>query len=107
MTTQGASTKELLIEACRRNNVDLLQEIISGCKSDEEISDLLNNTTSVLGNHLYHEAALRGNCMTLYIFSVHIYIYISVYISVYTDIRISPTANSLSTNTLPHEHQTR
>ena len=60
--SQGASTKELLIEACRRNNTDLLQEVISGCKSDDEISDLLNNTTSVLGNHLYHEAALRGNC---------------------------------------------
>jgi hypothetical protein len=22
----------------------------------------LNQTTTVMGNHLYHEAALRGNC---------------------------------------------
>ncbi|KAI1087668.1 hypothetical protein F5B19DRAFT_59707 [Rostrohypoxylon terebratum] len=58
---EGASVKEQLIEACRRNNVDLLQEIISNCKSDDEISDLLNNTTTVMGNHLYHEAALQGN----------------------------------------------
>ena len=54
--------KEQLVEACRRNNVDLLQEIISNCKNDDEISDLLNKTTSVMGNHLYHEAALQGNC---------------------------------------------
>ncbi|KAI1449004.1 hypothetical protein F5Y02DRAFT_246479 [Annulohypoxylon stygium] len=58
---EGASVKEQLIEACRRNNVDLLQEIISNCKNDDEISDLLNNTTTVMGNHLYHEAALQGN----------------------------------------------
>ncbi|KAK7756580.1 hypothetical protein SLS62_001417 [Diatrype stigma] len=58
---EGASVKEQLIEACRRNNVDLLQEIISNCKNDEEISNLLNNTTTVMGNHLYHEAALQGN----------------------------------------------
>ncbi|KAI0805406.1 ankyrin repeat protein [Xylaria sp. FL0064] len=58
---EGASVKEQLIEACRRNNVDLLTEIIQNCKSDEEISNLLNNTTTVMGNHLYHEAALQGN----------------------------------------------
>lgn len=53
---------EQLIEACRRNNVDLLAEIIQNCKNDREISDVLNNTTTVMGNHLYHEAALQGNC---------------------------------------------
>ncbi|KAI2462988.1 hypothetical protein F4781DRAFT_418037 [Annulohypoxylon bovei var. microspora] len=58
---EGATVKEQLIEACRRNNVDLLNEIISNCKNDDEISDLMNNTTTVMGNHLYHEAALQGN----------------------------------------------
>ncbi|KAI1505934.1 ankyrin repeat protein [Biscogniauxia marginata] len=58
---EGASVKEQLVEACRRNNVDLLSEIISNCKNDDEISDLLNNTTTIMGNHLYHEAALQGN----------------------------------------------
>ncbi|ROW16377.1 hypothetical protein VPNG_02709 [Cytospora leucostoma] len=56
----GASAKELLIEAARRNNVELLQETLEG-KSDEEVADLLNNTTTVMGNHLYHEAAIHGN----------------------------------------------
>ncbi|KAI0118341.1 ankyrin repeat protein [Nemania sp. FL0031] len=58
---EGASVKEQLIEACRRNNVDLLTEIIQNCKNDEEISNLMNNTTTVMGNHLYHEAALQGH----------------------------------------------
>ncbi|KAI0119491.1 hypothetical protein F4814DRAFT_412174 [Daldinia grandis] len=58
---EGASVKERLVEACRRNNVDLLHDVISNCKSDQEISTLLNTTTTVMGNHLYHEAALQGN----------------------------------------------
>lgn len=57
---EGASISELLIEACRRNNTDLLHEVLE-TKSDPEIADLLNNTTTVMGNHLYHEAASRGN----------------------------------------------
>ncbi|ETS77807.1 hypothetical protein PFICI_09869 [Pestalotiopsis fici W106-1] len=58
---EGASVKEQLIEACRRNNVELLTEIIENCKSEDDISALMNNTTTVMGNHLYHEAALQGN----------------------------------------------
>ncbi|KAI1430754.1 ankyrin repeat domain-containing protein [Xylaria sp. CBS 124048] len=58
---EGASVKERLVEACRRNNVELLSEIIKGCRNESEISDLMNNTTTVMGNHLYHEAALQGN----------------------------------------------
>ncbi|KAI8722148.1 hypothetical protein NCS52_00358000 [Fusarium sp. LHS14.1] len=56
----GASVKEILIEACRRNNTDLLTECLED-KSDPEITKLLNETTTVMGNHLYHEAASRGN----------------------------------------------
>ncbi|KAK8061400.1 hypothetical protein PG994_007766 [Apiospora phragmitis] len=58
---EGASIQEQLVEACRRNNIDMLTEIIENCKSEDEISDLMNNTKSVMGNHLYHEAALQGN----------------------------------------------
>ncbi|KAL2158327.1 hypothetical protein VTH06DRAFT_4375 [Thermothelomyces fergusii] len=61
---EGASTRELLIEACRRNNTELLAEILSApaLRDDEEATAaLLNTTTTVLGNHLYHEAAARGN----------------------------------------------
>lgn len=61
---QGASTRELLIEACRRNNTELLAEILSSpplADDEEAAAALLNGTTTVLGNHLYHEAASRGN----------------------------------------------
>lgn len=56
----GASVKELLIEACRRDNTELLTECLKD-KSDAEITKLLNQTTTIMGNHLYHEAASRGN----------------------------------------------
>ncbi|KAG5743722.1 hypothetical protein DER46DRAFT_242198 [Fusarium sp. MPI-SDFR-AT-0072] len=56
----GATVQEILIEACRRNNLDLLNDCLED-KSDAEISKLLNETTTVMGNHLYHEAASRGN----------------------------------------------
>ncbi|TQN65215.1 Ankyrin repeat-containing protein [Colletotrichum shisoi] len=58
---EGASIKELLIEACRRNNTDLFNEVIADIKDEDELSRLLNETTTVMGNHLYHEAASRGN----------------------------------------------
>ncbi|EHK47419.1 hypothetical protein TRIATDRAFT_193909, partial [Trichoderma atroviride IMI 206040] len=56
----GASIEEQLIEACRRDNVELLTELLED-KEDSEITRLLNQTTTVMGNHLYHEAASRGN----------------------------------------------
>ncbi|KAK4145029.1 uncharacterized protein C8A04DRAFT_10964 [Dichotomopilus funicola] len=58
---EGASTSELLIEACRRNNTDLLTELLTTLHTDEAIATALNTTTTVLGNHLYHEAAAQGN----------------------------------------------
>ncbi|PMD27629.1 hypothetical protein NA56DRAFT_141167 [Hyaloscypha hepaticicola] len=61
MEHEGASPQELLIEAARRNNTELLQEIIDGCGSAEKAAVLLNETKTVLGNYIYHEAALKGN----------------------------------------------
>ncbi|EGX95045.1 ankyrin repeat domain containing protein [Cordyceps militaris CM01] len=57
---EGASPQELLIEACRRNNTDLLTDVLAG-RPDAEITALLNQTTTVMGNHLYHEAASHGH----------------------------------------------
>ncbi|KAM0249015.1 hypothetical protein ACHAQJ_009221 [Trichoderma viride] len=57
---EGASIQEQLVEACRRDNVELLTELLED-KSDPEISKLLNETTTVMGNHLYHEAASRDD----------------------------------------------
>jgi len=59
---QGAKDSELVIEACRRNNTDLLTEIIEKYTSVEDVARLLNEARTVLGNYAYHEAASRGNC---------------------------------------------
>jgi len=59
--SQGASIQEQLIEACRRDNTSLLSDLLSSVPSPTAAADLLNNTTTVMGNHLYHEAASRGN----------------------------------------------
>ncbi|KAK4229978.1 hypothetical protein QBC38DRAFT_441447 [Podospora fimiseda] len=59
---EGASPSELLIEACRRDNPDLLSQTLSQSFPDPSSrASALNNTKTVMGNHLYHEAALRGN----------------------------------------------
>ncbi|KAK4162514.1 hypothetical protein QBC43DRAFT_241169 [Cladorrhinum sp. PSN259] len=58
---EGASPAELLIEACRGDNVELLHEVLNDLPSDEDRTKMLNETTTVMGNHLYHEAASRGN----------------------------------------------
>jgi len=58
---EGAKPAELVIEACRRNNTELLSSIIAECTSPEAVAKLLNESKSVLGNYAYHEAAARGN----------------------------------------------
>ncbi|RKF79919.1 Ankyrin repeat-containing protein [Golovinomyces cichoracearum] len=58
---QGASKSEQLIDAARRNNTDLLNDIIKSVPDPEELAHLLNNTKTPLGSHIYHEAAANGN----------------------------------------------
>lgn len=60
---QGASKGEQLIAAARGNNTDLLKEIIASFSDAQELVDVLNNTKTPMGNYIYHEAALNGNCM--------------------------------------------
>merc|ERR1711964_78957 len=58
---EGASVGEILIEAARRNNTDLLKETIDSIGYEDKVAKILNETKTVLGNYIYHEAALRGN----------------------------------------------
>jgi hypothetical protein len=46
---QGASSRELLLEACRRNNTDLLSTVLSDFKSTDELANFLNTATDALG----------------------------------------------------------
>jgi hypothetical protein len=62
---QGASPREQIIEACRRDNVELFQEVLGSMKkkSPQQIADFFNNTTDVLGSYLLHVCATYGSCM--------------------------------------------
>ncbi|KAA8912733.1 ankyrin repeat-containing domain protein [Sphaerosporella brunnea] len=53
----GASPSELLIEAARRNNTDLLSEVLL----KNSTAEFLNNTRDALGNTALHVAAQYGS----------------------------------------------
>lgn len=61
---QGASPKEQILEACRRDNVELFHEVEEGLKdkSKEQIAEFFNNATDTMGNHLLHVCANYGAC---------------------------------------------
>ncbi len=59
---QGASPRELLLEACRRNNTNLLSELLARFPTPEKIAHLLNTATDGLGNYCLHVAAAHGSC---------------------------------------------
>jgi hypothetical protein len=61
---QGASPKELLLEACRRNNTSLLSEVFSTAplaSSADAIAQFLNTTTDALGSSALHVGAQYGS----------------------------------------------
>ena len=66
---QGATPRELVLEACRRNNTDLLQEVIdtfhkkSAKTAEEDLAKLLNTARDGIGQGVLHVAAANGNCM--------------------------------------------
>ncbi|KAH9843333.1 Ankyrin repeat-containing protein [Teratosphaeria destructans] len=64
MADEGASPREQLMEAARRNNTDLLQELLdSGSLKNnaDAIAKFLNTTTDALGNSALHVAAQYGS----------------------------------------------
>lgn len=64
----GASPRELLMEACRRNNTSLLEEVLSdlsaagGEKATEHVAKTLNEARDGIGNGVLHLAASNGSC---------------------------------------------
>ncbi|THX13561.1 ankyrin repeat protein-like protein [Aureobasidium pullulans] len=57
---KGASSRELLLEACRRNNTDLLSTVLSEFKSTDELANFLNTATDALGCGALHIGAQYG-----------------------------------------------
>jgi hypothetical protein len=59
-----------VLEACRRNNTDLLQEVIDAFNkknaktAEAEVASLLNTARDGIGQGVLHIAAVNGNCMS-------------------------------------------
>lgn len=58
---QGASNRELLLEACRRNNTDLLTTVLDSYKTSDETAHFLNTATDALGCGALHIGAQYGS----------------------------------------------
>jgi uncharacterized protein len=61
----GASPKEQILEACRRDNTDLFNEVleaVSKGKSKEQVAEFFNSVTDTMGNYLLHVCANYGSC---------------------------------------------
>jgi len=61
MSDEGASARELLLEASRRNNTELLSEVVTSHSSPEKLAHLLNTSTDGVGNYCLHLAASYGS----------------------------------------------
>ncbi|GAB7353046.1 hypothetical protein MBLNU459_g3599t1 [Dothideomycetes sp. NU459] len=61
MADEGASSRELLLESCRRNNADLLSSVLASFKTSDEIAHFLNTATDALGCGALHIAAQYGS----------------------------------------------
>lgn len=68
---QGASPRELILEACRRNNTSLLEETLAdlavaatkaGKKPTVYVAETLNKAADGVGNGCLHLAATYGSC---------------------------------------------
>ncbi|KAI9934234.1 hypothetical protein ASPWEDRAFT_152212 [Aspergillus wentii DTO 134E9] len=67
MADDGASPRELVVEACRRDQPHLLEQVINdmGEKSNEEVAEFFNNVTDSMGNHALHICATYGSYDTM------------------------------------------
>lgn len=62
METEGASLGEQLLEASRRNNVDLLDDVFHDLEGDStKIAELINNSKDPFGNTALHLCCKYGS----------------------------------------------
>ncbi|EAW08118.1 ankyrin repeat-containing protein ANK1 [Aspergillus clavatus NRRL 1] len=67
MADDGASPRELVVEACRRDQPHLIEQVLEGMsdKSNEEVAEFFNGVTDALGNHALHICAMYGSYDTM------------------------------------------
>ncbi|GES60769.1 ankyrin repeat protein [Aspergillus terreus] len=63
MADDGASPRELVVEACRRDQPHLIQQVLETMedKSNEEVAEFFNGVTDSMGNHALHICAQYGS----------------------------------------------
>ncbi|KAA8644797.1 hypothetical protein EYZ11_005136 [Aspergillus tanneri] len=63
MADDGASHRELVVEACRRDQLHLIEQVLKDLKgkSNEEVAKFFNSVTDPLGNHALHICAAYGS----------------------------------------------
>ncbi|KAI9036860.1 ankyrin repeat-containing protein ANK1 [Aspergillus affinis] len=67
MADDGASPRELVVEACRRDQPHLIEQVLDGLegKSNEQVAGFFNGVTDPLGNHALHICATYGSYDTM------------------------------------------
>ncbi|KAL5048018.1 hypothetical protein BDW71DRAFT_178641 [Aspergillus fruticulosus] len=67
MSDEGASPRELIVEACRRDQPHLIEQVLDslGGKSNEEVAEVFNNVTDAMGNYALHICAQYGSYDTM------------------------------------------
>ncbi|OJJ70639.1 hypothetical protein ASPBRDRAFT_44869 [Aspergillus brasiliensis CBS 101740] len=63
MADEGASPRELVVEACRRDQPHLIEGVLERMegKSNEEVAEFFNGVTDSMGNHALHICATYGS----------------------------------------------
>ncbi|KAF3394688.1 Ankyrin repeat-containing protein [Penicillium rolfsii] len=60
---EGASPRELVVEACRRDQPHLIEQVLHDMenKSNEDVAKFFNEVTDSMGNHALHICASYGS----------------------------------------------
>ncbi|OQE45963.1 hypothetical protein PENCOP_c001G01747 [Penicillium coprophilum] len=67
MADEGASPRELVVEACRRDQPHLIEQVLNEMeeKSNEQVAQFFNEVTDSMGNHALHICAQYGSYDTM------------------------------------------
>lgn len=60
---EGASPRELVVEACRRDQQHLIEQVLDSMsdKTNEEVAEFFNDVKDALGNYALHICATYGS----------------------------------------------
>ncbi|KAJ5551271.1 hypothetical protein N7535_000783 [Penicillium sp. DV-2018c] len=67
MADEGASPRELVVEACRRDQPHLIEQVLNDMEeqTNEQVAQFFNEVTDSMGNHALHICAQYGSYDTM------------------------------------------